>query len=91
MIPNQSLVVVLLLWDLLKNHITKEVLMEDHITLEGVLSEGIVFDVNALVEHLQQVSDQRSNRGIRYSLPFLLSIIVLAKLCGQNKPSAIAG
>jgi predicted transposase YbfD/YdcC len=80
----------LLLWDLLKNQITKEVLMQDHITLEGVLSEGVVFDVDALMEHLQQVSDQRSRRGIRYSLPFLLSIIVLAKLCGQNKPTAIA-
>lgn len=64
--------------------------MQDHITLEGVLSEGVVFDVNALMEHLQQVGDQRSRRGIRYSLPFLLSIIVLAKLCGQNKPTAIA-
>lgn len=64
--------------------------MQDHITLEGVLLEGVVFDVNALIEHLQQVSDQRNRRGIRYSLPFLLSIIIMAKLCGQNKPSAIA-
>lgn len=64
--------------------------MQDHITMEGVLSEGVVFDVNALVEHLEQVSDQRSKRGIRYALSFLLGIIVLAKLCGQNKPNAIA-
>ncbi len=64
--------------------------MQDHITLEGVLSDGVVFDIHAFMEHLQQVSDQRSRRGIRYSLPYLLSIIVLAKLCGQNKPSAIA-
>ncbi len=59
--------------------------MQDHITLEGVLSDGVVFDIHAFMEHLQQVSDQRSRRGIRYSLPYLLSIIVLAKLCGQNK------
>jgi predicted transposase YbfD/YdcC len=64
--------------------------MQDHITMEGVLSEGVVFDVNALMKHLEQVSDQRSKRGIRYTLSFLLSIIVMAKLCGQNKPSAIA-
>jgi predicted transposase YbfD/YdcC len=64
--------------------------VQDHITLEGVLAEGVVFDVNALMQHLQQVSDRRSRRGIRYSLSFLLSVIILAKLCGQNKPSAIA-
>lgn len=64
--------------------------MQDHITLAGVLSEGVIFDVHALMGHFEQISDQRCRRGIRYTLPFLLSIIVLAKLCGQNKPSAIA-
>ncbi len=64
--------------------------MQDHITLEAVLAEGIVFDVNALMEHLEEVSDRRRKRGRRYSLSFLLSVIILAKLCGQNKPSAIA-
>ena len=64
--------------------------MQDHITLEGVLAEGVIFDVNALMEQLEQVSDRRSRRGRRYSLSFLLSVIILAKLCGQNKPSAIA-
>lgn len=64
--------------------------MDDHITLEGALSEGAIFDVNELVEHLQHITDQRSRRGIRYSLSFLMSVIVLAKLCGQNKPTAIA-
>jgi predicted transposase YbfD/YdcC len=64
--------------------------MQDHITLEGVLAEGVVFDVNALMEQLEQVSDRRNRRGRRYSLSFLLSVIILAKLCGQNKPSAIA-
>ena len=64
--------------------------MQDHITLETVLSEGIVFDVNTLMRHLAEVSDRRSRRGRRYSLSFLLSVIILAKLCGQNRPSAIA-
>jgi predicted transposase YbfD/YdcC len=64
--------------------------MDDHITLEGALSEGAIFDVNAFVDHLQHITDQRSRRGIRYSLSFLMSVIVLAKLCGQNKPTAIA-
>ena len=64
--------------------------MQDHITLEAVLAEGIVFDISKLIEYLEEVSDQRQRRGRRYSLSFLLSVIILAKLCGQNKPSAIA-
>lgn len=64
--------------------------MQDNITLEAVLAEGIVFDISKLMEYLEEVSDQRQRRGRRYSLSFLLSVIILAKLCGQNKPSAIA-
>ena len=59
--------------------------MQDLITLEGV-----VFDINALMEHLEQVSDRRSRRCRRYSLSFLLGVIILAKLCGPHRPSAIA-
>lgn len=62
----------------------------DHIILENGTAEGAVFDVGALVEELQQVTDRRQKRGCRYSLPFLLAVIVLAKLSGQNKPSGIA-
>ena len=64
--------------------------MEDIITLEETMAEGAVFDVNALTEYLQQVTDRRCRRGRRYSLPFLVTVIVLAKLAGQNKPSGIA-
>jgi predicted transposase YbfD/YdcC len=64
--------------------------VQDNITLEAVLAEGIVFDISKLMEYLEEVSDQRQRRGRRYSLSFLLSVIILAKLCGQNKPSAIA-
>lgn len=64
--------------------------MQDNITLEAVLAEGIVFDISKLMEYFEEVSDQRQRRGRRYSLSFLLSVIILAKLCGQNKPSAIA-
>lgn len=61
--------------------------MAHHITLEA---EGRVFDVAALVEHLEKVTDSRHARGKRYRLSFLLAVIVLAKLSGQHRPAAIA-
>ena len=62
----------------------------DHITLEGTQEEGAVLDVGALMEHFQRATDRRSRRGRRYPLPLLMTLIVLAKLSGQHKPSAIA-
>ncbi len=64
--------------------------MNDHITLDKTVAEEIGFDVNTLLEQLKEVTDKRQARGIRYSLTFLLGIIILAKLAGQHKPSAIA-
>lgn len=64
--------------------------MTDHITLDKTVAEEIGFDVNALLEQLNGVTDMRQARGIRYSLTFLLGVIILAKLAGQHKPSAIA-
>ena len=61
--------------------------MAHHITLNA---EGKIFDVAAFVAHLEKLTDRRQARGKRYSLSFLLSVIVLAKLSGQNRPSAIA-
>lgn len=74
----------------LANHQKQKEVPMDHIILENGTDEGAVFDVGALVEELQQVTDRRQRRGRRYSLPFLLAVIVLAKLSGQNKPSGIA-
>jgi predicted transposase YbfD/YdcC len=39
---------------------------------------------------LQEVTDVRKARGQRYSLAFLLVLIILAKLAGENKPKGIA-
>lgn len=61
--------------------------MTHHITLDA---EGRIFDMVALGAHLEKLTDRRQARGKRYSLSFLLSVIVLAKLSGQNRPSAIA-
>lgn len=64
--------------------------MNDHITLPKEVAEEMNFDVNALLEQLKEVTDHRHARGMRYSLPFLLGVIILAKLAGHHKPSAIA-
>jgi len=57
--------------------------------MECNTSEFIV-EPGSLYEHFMQVEDKRKKRGIRYSLPTLLALIVLAKLCGEDKPYGIA-
>lgn len=44
----------------------------------------------SLAAKFSEVSDQRKPRGIRYPLASLLSLIMLAKLCGQDTPVEIA-
>ena len=34
--------------------------------------------------------DQRAKRGLRYALAPLLIVMILTKLCGEDKPKAIA-
>jgi predicted transposase YbfD/YdcC len=60
------------------------------IILEDMATEGIVFDVGALTQYLKGVTDVRKARGQRYSLEFLLVLIIMAKLAGENKPKGIA-
>jgi hypothetical protein len=67
----------------------KEVQM-DHIMLENSQEEGLIFDVGQLMEKLQDLVDRRKARGKRYSLPFLLTAILLAKLAGEDTPKGIA-
>ena len=49
-----------------------------------------VIEVGSLYDSFKSIQDMRKKRGIRYSLPTLLLLIVLAKLCGQDKPYGIA-
>ncbi len=54
------------------------------------LSEtGMVFDLDSLYEYLLKVEDPRDERGKQYSLATLLTLMVLAKLGGEDKPSGI--
>lgn len=49
-----------------------------------------IFSLGSLYSFLTKVADQRKRRGIRYPLVKLLTLLILAKLCGQDKPSGIA-
>lgn len=62
----------------------------DNITLSGLGDKGVIFEVNALVERLEQIPDERKARGKRYRLSMLLTLIILAKLAGEHKPLGIA-
>jgi hypothetical protein len=46
----------------------------------------LTIDLTALLTQLQMVPDQRKRRGVRYPLAVLLTIAVLAKLCGDSQP-----
>lgn len=48
------------------------------------------FDVGSLYEYLEQLTDRRSARGLRYPLPVALVLIILAKLAGEQEPRGIA-
>lgn len=60
------------------------------IILAGAEGEGVVFEVHALLEQLEQVTDERKARGKRHPLPQVLVMVLLAKLAGEQKPTGIA-
>lgn len=51
---------------------------------------GIVFDVGSLYAGFCELADPRKARGKRYRLETVLTLIVLAKVCGEDKPSGMA-
>lgn len=59
------------------------------IILDAEGLEGVVFDLGELTRRLNRLTDRRDNRGKVYSLGSLLSMIVLARLSGADKPWAI--
>ena len=50
---------------------------------------GLIFTTNSLYEYLRNIPDTRQAKGKRYSLATLLLVMILAKLCGEDKPSGI--
>lgn len=62
-----------------------------HTTNEGNLpAQGVVFSISSLYAYLLRIHDRRKRRGIRYNLATILIVLILAKLCGQDRPYAIA-
>lgn len=57
--------------------------------MESITSAGQVFDVGSLYEAFSQLKDCRKARGKRHALETVLTLIVLAKLCGEDQPSGI--
>lgn len=57
--------------------------------LEGA-ANSFVFSLESLYARFEQLSDPRRRQGTRYSLAFVLTVMVVAKLAGADKPQAIA-
>ncbi len=51
---------------------------------------GVLYDVGSIYEGLSKLTDVRKARGKLYRLETVLMIILLAKLCGEDRPSGIA-
>jgi len=60
------------------------------IILEANETAAIGFDVADLAAHLNQLTDSRDRRGKIYPLGMILTLVILAKLAGEDKPSGIA-
>jgi predicted transposase YbfD/YdcC len=53
-------------------------------------AEGVEYDGGSVFERLGQLTDIRKARGKRFRLETILAIIVMAKMCGEDTPTAIA-
>lgn len=51
---------------------------------------GVLYDVGSVYERLLKLTDVRKARGKLYRLETVLVIIVMAKLCGEDTPTAMA-
>lgn len=63
--------------------------MNDNIP-EIKIDEAQVLNLSQLYEQLGTVKDNRQQKGKRYTLNLLLLVVILAKLCGEDKPYGIA-
>jgi len=65
-----------------------------HCSIAGVQQDygatGILYDVGSVYEGLCKLTDIRKAKGKQYVLEMVLLIVVMAKLCGEDKPLGIA-
>jgi len=59
-------------------------------TWQEISTEGIKIEPGSLYEKFSHLSDPRMPRGKRYSLGLIFTLIISAKLCGEDTPVAIA-
>lgn len=53
-------------------------------------AQGMEYEKGSVYDRLCELTDRRSVHGKRYDLAAVLTIVVLAKLCGEDKPLGIA-
>jgi predicted transposase YbfD/YdcC len=56
----------------------------------GMDAGGVDYDLESIYARLAKLTDTRKARGKRYSLVMVMTVIILAKLCGQNEVVEIA-
>lgn len=56
----------------------------------GMSAGGVDYDLGSIYAQLEKLSDTRKARGKRYSLETIMTIVILAKICGQNSIVEIA-
>lgn len=59
-------------------------------TEREISENGIEFDLESVYARLNKLTDIRKAKGKRYGLTTILMIILMAKLCGEDKPMEIA-
>lgn len=60
-----------------------------NIILESATEQAVAFNWTHFQTYLEQIPDPRGRKGKIYPLPLVLTYILLAKLAGQDKPTAI--
>lgn len=58
--------------------------------MESITGAGQLFDVGSLYAEFCNLNDSRKARGKRYRLETIMILILLAKICGEDKPSGMA-
>jgi predicted transposase YbfD/YdcC len=65
------------------NHTTRKEATED-------VEEPVVLEALSVYRACEQITDGRAKRGVRYSVAFVVTLILLGKLAGMTTPEAIA-
>lgn len=62
----------------------------DYTIIETEQNEGQLLNIGDLYSILEQVPDNRQQKGKRYTIGILLVVVILSKLCGENTPYGMA-